>query len=71
MSQPLQAIHPEAFAYEAAPRMHAAGVRHLAVEDRAGRLVGILSRSNLSRDVHDVHLRLLRLSPGRTGQRSA
>jgi PAS domain S-box-containing protein len=68
MSQPLQAIHPEAFAYEAAPRMHAARVRHLAVEDSAGQLVGILSRSNLLRDVHDVHLRLLRRTIAEQGQ---
>ncbi|WP_020506151.1 PAS domain S-box protein [Lamprocystis purpurea] len=68
MSQPLQAIHPEAFAYEAAPRMHAARVRHLAVEDSAGRLVGILSRSNLLRDVHDVHLRRLRRTIAEQGQ---
>ncbi len=68
MSQPLQVIHPEGFAYEAAPWMHATGVRHLAVEDSAGRLVGILSRSNLLRDVHDVHLRLLRRTIAEQGQ---
>jgi len=68
MSQPVQTICPEAFAYEAAPRMRAAGVRHLAVADGAGRLVGILSRKNLLRDIHDVHLRLLRQTIAKQGQ---
>ncbi|WP_295436140.1 PAS domain S-box protein [uncultured Thiodictyon sp.] len=68
MSQPVQIIGSEAFAYEAATRMRAAGVRHLAVADGAGRLVGILTRKNLLRDIHDVHLRLLRQSIAKQGQ---
>jgi PAS domain S-box-containing protein len=68
MSQPLQTIGPEEFAHEAAPRMRAAGVRHLAVEDGTGRLVGVLSRRNLLRDIHNVHLRLLRRTITEQGQ---
>ena len=41
------AIAPEATVLEAARRMHTAGVKRLPVVDRGGRLVGIVSRSDL------------------------
>ena len=68
MSRPVRAIGPERFAYEAGPLMRTAGVRRLVVEDADGRLLGILTRRDLLRDIKDVHLRLLRRTIAEQGQ---
>ena len=60
MSQPVYCIHPDAPAHEAGPLMRALGVRRLAVTDDSGRLVGILTRRDLLKDLQATHLRLLR-----------
>lgn len=60
MSRPVHTIGPERPAHEASPLMRNLGVRRLVVEDAAGRLVGILTRRDLVKDIQDVYLRLLR-----------
>ena len=60
MSHPVHTIGPDRPAHEASPLMRALGVRRLVVEDAAGRLVGILTRRDLVKDIQDVYLRLLR-----------
>ncbi len=60
MSHPLHTIAADALAHEAAERMRAVGVRRLVVLDGEGRLVGVLGRRELLRDLHDLHLRVLR-----------
>ena len=60
MSHPVHCIHPDTPAHEASPLMRALGVRRLAVTDDDGRLVGILTRRDLLKDVQTTHLRLLR-----------
>jgi CBS domain-containing protein len=47
MSVAVVSIAPDATVAEAARRMHAAGVKRLAVLDEGGRLVGIVSRADL------------------------
>jgi CBS domain-containing protein len=47
MSRPAITIGPRATLAEAARRLHAAGVKRLVVIDAAGRLVGVVSRSDL------------------------
>ncbi|MFE8032018.1 EAL domain-containing protein [Thiohalocapsa marina] len=59
MSCPVHSIAPDAPAYDAGPRMLELNVRHLAVVADDGRLVGILGRHELLKDVQDVHVRLL------------
>lgn len=48
-SKPLAAIRAEAFVYRAIGRMDRLGIRHLAVRDEAGLLVGIVSARDLLR----------------------
>ena len=60
MSSPVHRIGPDRPAYEVTPRMRELGVRRLTVEDASGRLVGILTRSDLLKDIQDVYMHLLR-----------
>ncbi len=60
MSQPVHCVQPDVPAHEASPLMRALGVRRLAVTDESGRLVGILTRRDLLKDLQTTHLRLLR-----------
>ncbi len=49
MSQPLKTIGEGAFLYQAIARMQRAGIRHLGVDDSAGKLVGALTTGDLLR----------------------
>jgi len=68
MSRPLHRIAPQCPAHEASPRMQALGVRRLVVEDESGRLVGILTRRDLVKEIQEVYLRLLRRVVSDQGQ---
>ena len=60
MSLPLQSIGADRPAREAGTRMRELGIRRLVVEDEQGRLVGILTRRDLLKDVQEIYLKLLR-----------
>jgi signal transduction histidine kinase/DNA-binding NarL/FixJ family response regulator len=47
MSAPVSSIGPEAYAFEAVARMESQGVRHQAVTDEAGRLLGLITQTDL------------------------
>ncbi|MDQ7830812.1 MAG: CBS domain-containing protein [Desulfovibrionaceae bacterium] len=47
MSAPVSSIGPETYAFEAVARMESQGVRHQAVTDEAGRLLGLITQTDL------------------------
>lgn len=60
MSRPVHTISPDEPAHEVVPRFRALGIRRLVVVDGSGRLIGILTRRDLLKNIHDVYLRLLK-----------
>jgi signal transduction histidine kinase len=47
MSRPVLTVSPERYAFEAVERMEESGVRHLAVADADGHLVGVVSQTDM------------------------
>jgi len=68
MSRPVHRVRPDQAAHAASLQMQALGVRRLVVEDAGGRLLGILTRYDLVKDIQGVYQRLLQRLLAHQGQ---